>query len=377
MEFSEVKKYIDTIKDTSNFKELEEFTRMSRIDAYKDMYENIEHYVKVYHAKHDYEKPYREGNEYFEPDYEYFVKFLHDYMNNEPMKMPIRDDGYIDLSNSLYLVQPGIFSENTGNFLDHYIIMTDGSVYISKLPLYYRGNSGVTDKYSLYSSLIASYIAKNLEVECADIALAKKESSYRIISKSFLKENEEIVTYTEDMEQISEYLEQMDEALRLRQFDESEIEKAKFEFIKQEFIAKLIGLKDQTADNSPLIVNTDDEGNRHVRMAPMFDLDYSFQIASKFNFMTVRKCDNGKDDIASLIEQYKDYPGFKEFAKKSLETLDMSKIFKQIYEKTGLKEFSESNNDEKMKQFSEFVTKNLQIAKETYAKVFKEERDDR
>ena len=168
----------------------------------------------------------------------------------------------------------------------------------------------------------------------------------------------------------------MDEALRIRRFPENDIEKAEFEFIKQEFVSKLIGLKDQKADNSPLIVSTDEDGHRHVRMSPMFDLDYSFHIAKDMN-MLVRKCDNGHTDIGSLIKQYIDYPGFKEFAQKSIDILDMKEIFRHVYEDTGIKAFEEYSNDDEMKKFVEFVDGNIQMAKETFSKLLQSERGER
>ena len=128
MEFNEVKAYIDKIKDSDRFKKLDEFIKMTQIKPNKDMYENIAYYVSRFH-------PIRNIKEFFQPDYPYFIKFLEYYLDNQPVQMPLREDGYIDLINTLYLVQPGIFSGNKGNFLDHYMMMTDGSIYISKLPL--------------------------------------------------------------------------------------------------------------------------------------------------------------------------------------------------------------------------------------------------
>ena len=94
-------------------------------------------------------------------------------------------------------------------------------------------------------------------------------------------------------------MEKLTRNLELRQFPQEEIESTKTEFLKQEFVAKLIGLVDQTADNSPVIVSVDEDGKKHVRMAPMFDYDYSFHITK--SGMTVRKCDDGQNTISSLI----------------------------------------------------------------------------
>lgn len=369
MEFEQFKEYIDKVKNHEKFKELDEFTRMTRIKGNQDIYENIRDYIKIYHPVHD-------EIEYFQPDYEYFIKFVESYLNNKPSEISLGDDGYIDLSRTLFLVQPPMFSGNQGNFLDKYMIMTDGSVYISKLPLNYRGNSGVSNKYCLYCPLIASYIAKSLGVSSADIALAHIHNGSRILSKNFLIGNEEIVVYTEDNQTISQQLEKITESLKLRKFDESEIEQVKIEFLKQEFVSKLIGLKDQTADNSPFIVSIDEYGNRHVKMAPMFDLDYCFHIAENID-MIVRKCDNGKEDIGSFIEQYINYPGFEEFLANSLESFDITKVFKQIYEDTGIRDIETYSGNEQMKEFVKFVNKNIEIARNSFDKLHNRERDER
>ena len=254
--------------------------------------------------------------------------------------------------------------------MDFNMMMTDGSIYISKEPLYYKAMQGITNKYCIYCPLIASYIAKELGVKSAQISLANTDKGYRILSKNFLNENEEIVTYSESKELISQYMSAIDENLKMRKFDESEIEEVKFEFLKQEFVAKLIELKDQHANNSPFIISMDEDGKKHVRMAPMFDFDYCFHIAKDVKYMS-RKCDNGKVDIGSLIEQYKDYSGFIEFAKTSIEKLDIIKIFKQIYQDKKIEKFNSYQEDEEMQAFIDFVNKNIQLAKTTLEKILK------
>jgi len=370
MEFEEVKKYIDRVKKSKKFKELAEFTRMTTMKKDLDIYENIKHYISTYH-------PRRDCKEYFQPDYEYFIKFLEQYLNDKPLNICFDNDGHIDLTKTLYLSQPPIFSAEKGNFLDRYIMLTDGTIYVSKLPLNYRGNSRVSNKDCLYSALIGSYIAKSLNVETAEITLANGHNGNRILSKYFLNSNEELITFTENKDKISDYLNEMEMSLRLRKFPEDEIQKAKIELIKQEFIAKLIGLKDQSAENSPIIISVDELGNKHVRMSPMFDLDYSFHIGEHLQDMVVRECDNGQTDISSLIIQYKEYPEFKEFVTSSIEKFDITNVFREIYENTGIKSFENYENSEGMRDFSEYANRNIQIAKETMTKIYKEERSDR
>ena len=156
----------------------------------------------------------------------------------------------------------------------------------------------------------------------------------------------------------------MDRTLRLRNYPNDQIEKVKFEFLKQEFLAKLIGLKDQKADNTGIIISIVD-GKRCVRIGPMFDYDFSFK-AAEDSILRSRKADNGKADIASLIEQYKDYPGFLDFVKKSVNTLNMENVYKNIYRKHGLKFFENyQDNTVLAKKFTSVVNANLDMARAT------------
>lgn len=352
MEFEQVKQYIEAVKDSKKFGEIVEFTKMTQLKPDEDIYENIRYYLSVFHSR-------RDCKEWFQPDYEHFVNFLEHYLKNEPSEVVFDERGYLDLSRTLYLVKPIRFAASAGDFTDNHIMLTDGRKYISKLPLNYR--SGIQNKYSVFCSLIASNIARTIGVEAAEVTLATVHNGARILSKNFLKPDEELVVYADNKEEvtISEQLNKMEQALRLRKFPEDEIEVAKLEFLKQEFLAKIIGLRDQTPDNSPVIISSDEEGIRHVRLAPVFDLDYSFHIGEERLNLLTRKCDNGQEDICSFIEQYKNYPGFQEFVKKSVESLDMVRVFRQIYQDTGIVIFEDYQNDEQMNRFMAFVNRNV------------------
>ena len=203
-----------------------------------------------------------------------------------------------------------------------------------------------------------------MQVEAADIGLGTTVSKCpRILSKNFLKSNQELITYTDENKAlISEQMEILEQVLTLRKFPKEEIEQTKFDFLKQEFVAKLIRLADQTAENSPIITETDEKGNKHVKMAPMYDLDFSFHIGQENPNVITRKCDNGKDDIASFIQQYKDYSGFSEFVVSSIQHLDMEEVLKQIYESTGLIEFKDYKNNQKIMEFVNYVNKNIRTS---------------
>lgn len=352
MEFEQVKQYIDGVKDSDKFKEVLEFTRLTELKPGQDLYENIRYYLSMFHSRKD-------CKEWFQPDYEYFINFLEHYLKSEPAEVVLDEKGYIDLAKTSHLIKPLRFAAGAGMSTDNHIMLTDGRKYISKIPLNY--NQGIHNKYCVFSSLIVSYIAKNIEVETAAITLASTRNGTRILSKNFLKPNEELISYAEDKDEIiiSEQLSELEQTLRLRKFPQDEIDAAKLEFLKQEFVAKIVGLRDQKADNSPIIIGSDEEGGRYARLAPMFDLDYSFQIGEERQNFVARKCDNGQEDIASLIEQYKDYPGFLEFVKSSLQTLDMVQVFSRIHQETGIKLFGNYGDDEQMKKVIAFVNDNL------------------
>ena len=182
MEFEDFKKYIDEVKDTEKFKKLDKFNHMTQRND--DMYKSIEYYLAMHH-------PRRDCKEYFQPNFEHFIKFLEEYMSGEYTEKTITKRGLIDLNTTLHMIKPRMFCGGSGNFLDNQIMFTDGSVYISKLPLNYRaGDSGVTNKNCEYCAVIASYIAKSLQIEAAENTIARAHNGDRIFSKNFLKPNE-------------------------------------------------------------------------------------------------------------------------------------------------------------------------------------------
>lgn len=366
MDFEEFKKYIDSIIDNEKFKELNKFTGMMDYDEKLDIYENIKSYLALQHPRHD-------CKEHFQPDYQHFIKFLEYYLKGIASEVIVNDKGYINLQNMLYMAQPPYMLKRAGVFTDKEIMFTDGSRYFSKLPLNYIGKSGVSNRSCIFAPIIASHIAKMLNVDSAEFYLGQVHNGNRILSKNFLKENEKIISLTDETYTISEHLSGMEQELKRAGYPQEEIENAKFEFLKQEFVAKLIGLKDQKPDNSPLIEFKDKDGNKHIKMAPMLDFDYSFHIGEERSDMLIRKCDNENTDIGSFIQEFKDYPGFLEFVKNSLDKLDMKQVYSNIFEETGITYFTEYEDNTEIMKFIEYVNKNIEKAKETVAEIDKKE----
>ena len=380
---TEAEKYFNSIVNTDKYKEIDEFIGISRyvgITKTEDlkrlldelsMFERFKQYLEVFHPRSDTKKS-------FIPDFEYFKKFFENYKNPDYYNT-YTEEGYIDLNNTLFLEQPPLFAKATGWFTDRYILFADGSISILKYPLSYKSaQSEVRDKDCIYCSIVGTGIAKAIGVDTSENTIAKRKDGWlRISSKNFLRHGEELITFLGEGRNlyVSEILEQLDRVEVLRNYPMKEINQVKLDYLKQEFLAKLIGLKDQKADNTGLVTSMGKNG-RHVRIAPMFDYDYSFFIGEKVD-LSVNKCDNGREDIASLIIQYKDYPGFINFVKSAVSSLDMNKVYRGIYKDTGLSIFQNPENNTTLKRFSDFVESNLDKARFALDQLFPNERGEK
>ena len=371
MTAEDFKEYLESIKDTTELQEIENFLKISRQKG-EINFDKWYNYLRIQHPRTDI-------REYGIPDYNHFKDFFEAYRKKES-RTEFDTRGLIDLSKTLYMRQPVLYASGKGEFTDSYCLFPDRSIYILKIPLHYFPNkSEIVDSACAYNPVIATGIAKELGIETSENILGvRRDGQIRILSKYFLKPNEELVNFykpeeskefamqgeeiAEVDEKISDIFKELDKSLTLRNYPKDQIEKAKLDFLKQEFLAKLIGLNDQKWDNTGLIISNEG-GKRSVHMAPMFDYDFSFQVAEDLD-LRVRKADNGKGDIASFIEQYRYYPGFLDFVEKSVNTLDMGKVYNNIYKETGIKYFSNYKENSRLAlKYTNIVNKNLDIAK--------------
>lgn len=347
----EFEEYFNSIVNSDEFKELDSFIKFSKQRG-STMLEKTKRCL-VYQCNNGYMSF---------PGYREFHDFFEAYKKRKRV-INYDEDGYIDLENSLYLKQPLGFAKNSGNFTVGYFLFSDGSTYLSKFPLYEADDfSNVSDENCIYNPIIATGIAKALGVDTSENTIAiKKDGKLRLFSKNFLKPNEELITFFEykDHQKISEILSLLETNLALRKFPKDQIQKAKFDFLKQEFLAKLIGLCDQKGDNTTLIISMDEDRKKRVRLAPMYDYDFSFNVV-KGNGFRKRCADNGKTDIVSFVEQYRDYPEFLDFVKTSVNILDMEKVYENIYNDTGIKIFESSKENPDLEDdYTEFLKERL------------------
>ena len=208
----------------------------------------------------------------------------------------------------------------SGEFSDYWIDFGNNDLALLKSPLSSDPQiSGIYPEGFLQiqedecNPLVASEVARQFNVPVAQYYLVTLGfHNNHILSPSFLVEDEELISGTsiiptdknDEETNLSKILEICENQLRLRNYSEEEIASVKFDFIKQCFVSKFIGNVDERQRNWGIIIN-----NGHVRLAPMFDLDYCFMVAETPNIVDYRRAlDNGKTDIASFIMQYKDYP---------------------------------------------------------------------
>lgn len=379
MSEEEFKEYLESIKDTDKFAEIADFIKFTNYSSPETLFGKISRFLGFFHERTDIQGDSEQYGsiKHFVPNYNHFRDFYEAYKNCE-FEPTRNEEGYVDLRNTLYLEQPPMFARSMGWFTDAYLLFPNGGVAISKYPLHYKSSkAGVRDPDCAYCAVIASGIAKSLGVSTSENTLARrKDGQLRILSKNFLRDNEEMITFMDDtkIQKSSDLLAEIDQALMLRNYKATDIADVKFEFLKQEFLAKLIGLKDQKASNTGLLTSIDALG-RHVRLAPMFDYDYSFFIGEGMD-LPLFVCDNEKSDISSLILQYKDYPGFLDFARQAVK-LDMNSVYKRIYEDTGVKEFENPEGNQRLKRFTDFVDVNLGLAKQTLHELEPNERGEK
>ena len=356
----EFKQYIETIKDEPAFVELNRFIQFYAYNKNSNLslFETIKKYLGYNHPRKDTEI-------LFDPDYDYFYSFYEKYRRKDA-SIVYNEQGEIDLGKTLHLIQPRIVAKHKGDFTDYYLILSDGTIFISKTPLNYRSSySGVTDSNCKYNAIIATKMAQQLGINTSENFLARlADGQYRVLSKFFLKPNEELIYFYGDEEdhRISIVLKKLEESLLFRKYPKDRIEEIKLYFLKQEFFAKLIGLDDQKADNTGLLSGIDLNGVRTIRITPMFDYDYSFLTAEKSEILR-RQADNGETDIESLIEQYKNNPEFMKFVEKSISSFDMRRVYQSIFEEDGLFAFKDFEKNEFFSQVMDFVNNNIARAK--------------
>lgn len=203
-----------------------------------------------------------------------------------------------------------------------------------KYPNYYSGSD---EEIARANNFVLPEIAKQFQLEAAeyynvvfeDCGELKSEENFRtlgrekrqkiipnhryLLTPSFKKNNEELIHLADIVGpyelKASKMIKGIEEYLQLRHFPETDISQIKDNFIKQCIFNKYIDFSDEHNFNSAIIVSQGVEGKR-ARLAPCYDLDFSAGIYNIVNggyFPTYffRKSDDNKDDLISMLAQFK------------------------------------------------------------------------
>ena len=216
----------------------------------------------------------------------------------------------------------------------------DESAAILKIPLSsYSSFSGILPYGHLriqpdeYNGLITKQIANVANIPCAEYYLVSKINFDYILSPSFLKDGDELIlgsSLSPNNEfDVNNIIYNLKTALTLRKFDNAEIIDVIDSFIKQGFINKFIGNLDEQSRNFGIIVN-----NRHVTLAPLFDVDYTFGVCE--DDLGFCRTVGSSTSLSKYIENFKDHPGFIDWVKDFTNNLNVEQLFVDVEKDTGI-----------------------------------------
>lgn len=308
----ELKKYIDEIKDT------EEFRRLSKL--YNPNYpEKLIEYI------------------YLNP-----IAFKVFFDEVQKHNFTLNNRRITDLSSIPYLNSQRFITSST--FARNWIILPDlNTALLKRIPDYeiYAKAPSTEDSNCLGSSkrkdiednefhiLLVPEISKQVNIQCAQYFLAKYDNSFGYsLSPNFLKENEELIPGNTVITKNGTYgmsylLEDIEHTLKLRHFSPKIIEKIKFDFIKQCFFSKFIKNTDERNHNWGLIVS-----NNTARLSPFFDIDFSCDIYQ--DVYHHRVLDDSSITAIPFVNQYRNYPGFMDFLSQFINNFDIEKAFNHV-----------------------------------------------
>lgn len=188
----------------------------------------------------------------------------------------------------------------------------------------------------IYNNIIIEEILEQMGIEHAEYYLGKKQGKTYILTPSFLKEGEKIVTgesiiEAEDDRIIETQLEAIEKYLKSKGLKTEQIEELKKEHLQQIFLSKALGIIDFHTGNWGFI---EDKNGKVIKTQPFTDFDITNTEDKENDYSNI--LENGKDDIKSFIEKYEEYAQLQEIIDK-FSKLDRKSIFQNSYKKTHIK----------------------------------------
>lgn len=323
-----------------------------------------------------------------------FFKSMDFYIKNDDFKRFKEDDyipdGFIDYNISL----PTNEKFKGGLRTSNKVLGPDDNEYIVKEAERLKGDIAGKKygKDGLYNPIIANAVFEFLGEEAAEyIPACEKLPYYYLYSKNFLKPNQKM--YRLDDEDFMEYVFELDENGNIKhskimqgiegtvrkkygqELSEEQLtkicDKLKLQYASQETIKKLIKSMDENLGNTSIVITENDEGKmEEINISPAYDLDLSFLLGEELlstdysNQILYRTADNGKVDLKSVIDSFKEIPGYNEKINNYIEKFKgnyVDQIFDIASKTSGVVAFNKMSIKDK---FGGFLMRQVALFKE-------------
>ncbi len=380
---------------TDVFREINSIVNICDLNQDEDkILDNIKTYIWDYLAK-SFAKA-------FSKNVDYLIEFINDYQNKKEtvFNEPSKDGNIINLKQNLLVVcngyhiyhdfrslKPyctfGLYMRDTYLGTDHQLYFAKASMKSKELRVSPEAREEVD-----YNSLLAESVFHYFSQPVANYYLLDdKEFPYNaILTPNFLKKNQELIhlidiyeyekhldTHTYRLELIKKNLEKRYKSKMNKNDFQKLIEKIQIQFCIQSFIKLLIGPMDINYGNTALVLTHNGTEIPDIDISPAYDLDISFNTAAELvdKDLLDQIIDKNRypSTIKSLIEEFKDIPGFKSFLEEVIRKMSSKDIAQEVlddvYQRTNLLLFKE-----RKERYMLFMKKRFVEVLEAYKEVY-------
>jgi hypothetical protein len=369
----------DQLKRIKKIIHLDDFKKINSIinicdlnQSEEDIIKNIKDYIWLLLAnRRTSEFPHKVDN---------FISFIENYPNikRPSFTFPSKDGKIHELSDDYLVVCNGyhIYHDYrylngrrvNGLYMQESYLGTDHKIYLSKKSMKSR-TLPVSRETSMevdYNSLLVESVFNYFSEPVASYYLVKTNAiPYNsIITPSFLESNQELIhlrdlddeerentidTHSNRLNIIINSLTKRYKGIMNDNDFQNMINKVQLQYCIQSFMKLLVGPMDANYGNTGIILTHNENGIPSIEIAPAFDLDVSFNISTELmksnNIDQIKDINGNPSTITSIIKEFKDIPGFKEFldnfVKKLLNHNAPKNILNNVYERTNLSFFKE------------------------------------
>ena len=281
-----------------------------------------------------------------------------------------------------------------GYYICGLFISTDGKKYFKKASMNAKHKMFRYEhnEQARFNGVIAHEVFDYFGVRSAKYLPAiEKAPYYYLISENFLENNQEMITLNDlelEKEKPNEYETHFDvmtlieknikyrykKLMGEEKYRKLE-DKLRLQYYKQAFIKRIIGLKDEKLDNNGIVLTTTgvEMDLPEIDIAPAFDLDLSFNFGNDTK-MIVLKAQNKKTDMNSIINEFVEIKGFKEFLKTVYDKIkDEDQAIETIIENSyNASKANYFKNPEDVERYREFLKEKFTQIKQVYIGLNKE-----